>query len=332
MKRKIISIILILCLAVTFAGSLFSQKTSAAGSFPDVSDPSSSIYTPVYWAVDQGIVKGYSNGNFGPEDSCTREQFVVMIWRLAGKPSASGSVSFSDVSSSRSTYSAMQWAVGQDIIKGFSDGSFRPTDTVTRQQVAIMLWRMAGKPSSGSRTSFTDITGSASGYDAIQWGAAAGLIKGFSDGSFRPAEDCLRQQIVIFLYRYAKNILGMAINDKSAEAGYSGYAGSWKAENDVPLWVEFSKIEGNKAVFTITRVFNNGKRIATAENIEAVISDNTMDFDFSDSWFNTGYGTITFNNGSLDLYLEKTGEEYNPLTYRYCITGSETSGTWTLTR
>ena len=173
--------------------------------FPDVTDSSKACYKPVYWAVGSGIIKGYQNGCFGPEDSCTREQFVVMIWRLNGKPQAESEVSFTDVDSSRSTYKAMQWAVEQGIIKGFSDGSFRPEDKVTREQVAIMLWRMAGRPDTEeSDQIFTDVPRTATGYEAIMWGAARGIIRGYSDGTFRSGERCQRQHAAVFLYRYSR--------------------------------------------------------------------------------------------------------------------------------
>jgi len=181
--------------------------------FSDVTDTSSSIYRPVYWAVDRGLIKGFDDGTFRPEDSCTREQFVVMIWRLAGKPVSAADVNFTDIDSSRSTYRAVRWAVEQGIIKGFSDGTFAPEETVTRQQVAIMLWRMAGEPSFTEEADFDDVSGSGAGYKSVQWGAEAGLIKGFADGTFRPEEECLRQQIVIFLYRYAGRVLGESLEN-----------------------------------------------------------------------------------------------------------------------
>lgn len=61
----------------------YNDSFAKTGIFPDVKDPSKSIYKPVYWAVKRGLIKGYSNGYFGPEDSCTREQIVIMLYRYA---------------------------------------------------------------------------------------------------------------------------------------------------------------------------------------------------------------------------------------------------------
>lgn len=53
---------------------------------------------------------------------------------------------FKDVDSSMSSYRAIQWAAAQGYIQGYKDGTFRPTNPVTRQQLCVILWRMAGRP------------------------------------------------------------------------------------------------------------------------------------------------------------------------------------------
>jgi len=135
-----------------------------------------------------------------------------MIWRLAGKPRAVEQVKFSDITESRSSYKAIQWAVEQDIIRGFNDGTFKPEDTVTRRQAAVMLWRMNGRKTATKPVAFTDISAGESTYGAIQWGAEAGMIHGYDDGSFRPEDNCLRMHIAIFLYRYARDVMGIDVN------------------------------------------------------------------------------------------------------------------------
>lgn len=206
MKAKTIksftSIAVALFLSFVFVVTAF----AADNEFVDVSNPKAPYYKAVYWMVDQGIIKGYSNGHFGPEDSCTREQFAIMIWRLSGKPDGKGTVEFTDVEESAASYKAISWAVGEGIIKGFSDNTFRPKDTVTRQQVAIMLYRMAGEPEIMGGESFSDITSATSGFNAIRWGSKVDVIRGYSDNTFKPEDNCLRMHIAIMLYRYSKNV------------------------------------------------------------------------------------------------------------------------------
>ena len=217
MKKKLLAIILMLAMAAALIPAFSAQAVYAADivdEFPDATGDSvnKTAYNSIYWAVGQGIINGFSDGTFGPDESCTRAQFVVMVWRLSGKPepaSTSSAGRFSDVNGlSGGMLKAISWAVEKGIISGFNDGTFRPDDTVTRRQSAVMLWRMAGKPAATATTSFSDISSGETTYPAIQWGASVGLIKGFSDGTFGPEQNCLRQQIVIFLYRYADNVEG----------------------------------------------------------------------------------------------------------------------------
>ena len=184
--------------------------------FYDVNDSTQSYYKPVYWGADNGVVAGYDGGvYFGPDNVCTRAQFVTFLWRLAGKPTGNKNVSFKDVSTSVNYYRAVKWAVSEGIIVGYKDdNTFRPDNEVTRGQVATMLWRFAGRktPTLPSTSPFSDINASNSSYRAVVWGQKAGVIKGYKDGTFQPDASCLRQHIVTFLYRYARDVMGKKVN------------------------------------------------------------------------------------------------------------------------
>ena len=184
--------------------------------FYDVNDSTQSYYKPVYWGADNGVVAGYNGGvYFGPDNVCTRAQFVTFLWRLAGRPTGNKNVSFKDISTSVNYYNAVKWAVSEGIIVGYKDdNTFRPDNEVTRGQVATMLWRYAGRktPTLPSTSPFSDIDASNSSYRAVVWGQKAGVIKGYKDGSFQPDASCLRQHIVTFLYRYARDVMKQDVN------------------------------------------------------------------------------------------------------------------------
>ena len=155
-------------------------------------------------------MKGYVDGTFQPETICTREQFSIMLWRFAGQPSADmSSVNrFKDVSSFSNDTSkkAVAWAVEEGIVQGFSDGSFQPKDNITRAQVAVMLWRYAGKPGVSGSSKFSDIGSySTNVQNAIIWLEGNKIASGYSDGTFKPDDGCQRQHMAIFLYRYSSN-------------------------------------------------------------------------------------------------------------------------------
>ncbi len=95
----------------------------------------------IAWAVKNGIANGYGNGTFGPNDSITREQLAVMLWRYAGSPKASGQdLSFTDADQASSyAREALSWAVENGILSGYTNGQLVPGGTATRAQAAQML-------------------------------------------------------------------------------------------------------------------------------------------------------------------------------------------------
>ena len=95
----------------------------------------------IRWATSQGIVGGYGNGTFGPNDPITREQLVVMLWRYSGSPVAdSTELNFNDEAEiSGYALEALRWAVENGILNGYGDGRLGPQGQATRAQVAQML-------------------------------------------------------------------------------------------------------------------------------------------------------------------------------------------------
>ena len=95
----------------------------------------------VRWAASQGIVGGYGNGRFGPDDPITREQLAVMFWRYSGSPAATNKeLHFNDADEiSPFAREALLWAVESGILNGCGDGRLGPQWQATRAQVAQML-------------------------------------------------------------------------------------------------------------------------------------------------------------------------------------------------
>lgn len=107
-----------------------------------LSDVSGNWYSDsVYWAVEQGIASGYSDGRFGPNDSINREQLAVMLWRYAGSPAATNrELNFADGDqASGYALEALCWASESGIIGGVGGGQLSPQGLATRVQVAQML-------------------------------------------------------------------------------------------------------------------------------------------------------------------------------------------------
>lgn len=108
--------------------------------YPDVA-VSDWYYQPIEWATRRGILAGYSNGRFGPNDSITREQLVSVLWRHAGSPKPRSTVlRFNDASKvSGFAWDAMLWATEKGIISGRPGGYLAPKGNATRADVAQVL-------------------------------------------------------------------------------------------------------------------------------------------------------------------------------------------------
>ena len=177
--------------------------------FSDVQDPSHPFYNAIYWAAGAGITKGYPDGTFGIDRDCTRGEMIMFLWRFAGKPlpKAVWTSPFKDVPMSHSFFKAILWAYQTGITKGYSDGTFGINRNVSRGECMMFLWRIKGKPApkSASKSPFKDVPTSHAFYKAILWGSQKGVTKGYTSGpkkgNFGINDNCLRGQIVTFLYR-----------------------------------------------------------------------------------------------------------------------------------
>ena len=173
-------------------------------SFTDV--PAGAYYEDaVGWAVEKGITKGTSDSTFTPDGVCTRAQAVTFLWRAAGSPAAkAGSLPFADVKAGSYYDDAVRWAVENGVTVGTSATTFSPNATCSRAQIVTFLWRAQKSPAAGSANPFDDVAGSAYYADAVQWAVQKDITKGTGATAFSPDANCIRAQIVTFLYRSMK--------------------------------------------------------------------------------------------------------------------------------
>lgn len=173
-------------------------------SFTDV--PAGAYYEEaVGWAVEKGITKGTSDSTFTPDGVCTRAQAVTFLWRAAGSPAAkAGSLPFADVKAGSYYDDAVRWAVENGVTVGTSATTFSPNATCSRAQIVTFLWRAQKSPAAGSANPFDDVAGGAYYADAVQWAVQKDITKGTGATAFSPDANCIRAQIVTFLYRSMK--------------------------------------------------------------------------------------------------------------------------------
>ena len=168
--------------------------------FPDVQG-GNQFKEYVLWCYYNEIVGGKKDGTFDGNGVVTRGQFILMLWRAAGKPEPEKFVAFPDVSENSSFYQAVCWAVEQGITNGQKDGTFGINNECTRGHVALFLYRFAGSPEIEGGYSFSDVTGGTY-YKAVCWLAENEIASGQKDGTFGVANACKRYHTTKFLYLF----------------------------------------------------------------------------------------------------------------------------------
>lgn len=101
------------------------------------------FYKAVLWGEETGIIGGYSDKTFRPDNECTRAQAVTFLWRYYEKPEPQNSKSsFGDVKDQKAYYyKAVLWATENKVTGGYSDGTFKPDGKCSRAQMVTFLYR-----------------------------------------------------------------------------------------------------------------------------------------------------------------------------------------------
>lgn len=158
--------------------------------------------------LNNGLMNGVSGSSFDPDGGVTRAMLVTILYRMEGKPStAGGSNPFADVPAGAWYTDAVVWAADQGIVNGVSATQFAPDASITREQIAAILFRYAKAAAPGQNVlgTFPDV-GSVSAYarEAMSWAVEQALINGM-DGRLAPTQGATRAQIATILARYIGN-------------------------------------------------------------------------------------------------------------------------------
>ena len=161
------------------------------------------FYNAVVYVVKNGLMNGVTNTQFSPDTATTRGMIVTILYRMAGKPAADGT-SFADVEQDAYYADAVAWAAESGIVMGYGDGTFGPNDSITREQMATMLYRYAGSPAvTQTALQFAD-SGEVSSYatNAISWAVQQGILSGKTGNILDPQGDATRAQVAQMLQNY----------------------------------------------------------------------------------------------------------------------------------
>lgn len=200
-----------------------SGGSSSSGTSTSTGLDSSSVSNPFtdldsHWgkdailaAVNDGLFSGTSAATFSPNAAVTRGMLVTILHRMEGTPTG-GNMPFADVAAGAYYANAVAWAAETGIVSGMSATTFAPNTSITREQMATILYRYAGfkgldVTGRADLTSFTD-TANISAYakESIAWANSKGLLSGRSAAELAPQGTATRAEMAQILMNYRKNV------------------------------------------------------------------------------------------------------------------------------
>ena len=181
---------------------VFDEKT-----FTDVK-PDDWHYNAVKYVYENNLMSGTENG-FEPKTEMSREMLVTVLYRMANPEKSSLSHSFDDVPENEWYSDAVAWAAENGIVNGISEDTFAPDTPVSREQIAVILYRYAKQKSLSSSlnnlTEFSDSDEISSwATDAVAWAVACGLINGTSETTLSPQDIASRAQVATLIMRFCE--------------------------------------------------------------------------------------------------------------------------------
>ena len=186
------------------------QTQTPQTTFADV--PASAWYCDaVEYVYENGLMSGVSGGRFAPNDTLTRAMLVQTLYAMEGRPAAA-SAGFADVASGDWYASAVNWAAANGVVSGVSETGFGPNNALTREQLALILYRFAqykGYDVTGTSDLAAYADGSSvSGWaaEAMSWAVDAGLISGVGGNQIAPTGTATRAQVAQILMNFCENV------------------------------------------------------------------------------------------------------------------------------
>ena len=202
-SKKFVAASVAATLAVpTLATAEQAVPISADGLFTDLV-PNSYYYDAVINLAERGIIHGYGNGLFGPEDAITRGQaakFITGILNLTVEDN--DHPNFKDVSTTHMFYKEIAALKKAGIVDGYTDETYRPDKKITRNEMAIILTRAFNLHTNSATVPFTDVTDYMKPYVAAIFNK--GITYGVNETTFAGNDTVSRAQAATFMFRAEK--------------------------------------------------------------------------------------------------------------------------------
>jgi uncharacterized repeat protein (TIGR02543 family) len=170
------------------------------------------FYEAVKYVYDNGMMNGTNDGStFSPDMNLSRSMIAQVLYNLEGKPSAGAEGVFSDVAAGQWYTDAVNWAAANEIVKGYDNGKFGPEDDITREQMAVILYRYAqykgyDVTAQGDLGTFNDGAETSDwAVEAMKWAVGSSLLQGYA-GNLNPTGTATRAEVAQILMNFCENI------------------------------------------------------------------------------------------------------------------------------
>lgn len=191
----------------------FKKKTdNVFNGFTDVKEKDW-FKSAVDYVTGKGLMNGTKDDKFDPYISTDRGMIVTILWRMENKPQVSANAGFADVKEGIYYTKAVDWAVENAIVKGYGNGNFGPEDTITREQMAAILYRYSQfkkyDTTQGGMAvrEFPDSKEISSwAMESMTWAVNAGMISGKENHMLDPRGNATRAEAASILMRYCQNV------------------------------------------------------------------------------------------------------------------------------
>lgn len=163
----------------------------------------------VRFAIESGLMVGIAEDQFAPAATASRAMIVTTLWRLAGEPETASDAAFADVDYKAWYGEAIRWAADIGIVEGYGSNLFGTTDDITREQLAVFLYRYErymSEDSGETQTFDLDFADTESvspwAQEALSWMVENGIMEGKDGNRLDPRGTATRAEIATVLFRY----------------------------------------------------------------------------------------------------------------------------------
>ena len=171
------------------------------------------FYDAVAYVYDKGMMEGTTDTTFAPTMNLTRSMIAQVLYNLEERPEAPGAAGFTDVAAGAWYADAVNWAAARGIVKGYDTGAFGPEDSVTREQLAAILYRYAqakGYDTTQGGMAVREFSDSASisdwAQEAMAWAVNAQVLSGKGNGVLDPQGTATRAEVAQMLMNFGEHV------------------------------------------------------------------------------------------------------------------------------